>query len=120
MSLIEILVAVLLVSIGLLGLVGLQARAVQTSVEAEDSLRAAMLADEASAAMWMQRSVSLPAATITTWRDAVADATDRGLPNGEGEITVNGNEARIEVSWQPPRALPGDPVHRYVTHVVMP
>lgn len=119
-SLIEILVALLLVSIGLLGMVGLQARAVQTSVDAEDSLRAAMLANDISAAMWVQRSVNLPAASITTWQDAVADTAGRGLPSGEGEVTVNGNEAQIEVRWQPPRAQAGDQARHYVTHVVIP
>jgi hypothetical protein len=93
---------------------------VQASVDAQDSVRAAMLAESLSAAMWVAGTVNLPAATITAWQNDVADATARGLPDGEGEVTVDGNEARIEVTWVPPRAKPGDPARRYVTHVVMP
>ena len=55
MSLIEVLTAVLIFSIGILGLVGLHARATQFSVSAEDTNRAALLANEMVTAVWLNR-----------------------------------------------------------------
>ena len=118
-TLIEVLVAIVLMSFGLLGLVSLQARAVQYSVSAEDSQRAALLANEVAAQMWGSNSVTLPAADITAWETRVADATASGLPNGVGTVTVAGNVARIVVQWRPPRAAVGEE-NRYQTDVVIP
>jgi type IV pilus assembly protein PilV len=119
-SLIEVLVVLVLVTIGMLGLIGLQARTVQAAVNAEDSMRAAALANEIASTMWVRNTVTLPAATVTTWQDAVADGTGRGLPNGQGAVTVTGNVARVEVSWRPPNMQSTDPANRYVTEVLIP
>ncbi len=115
-SMIEVLVTIVLVSFGLLGLMGLQARAVQTSVGAEDSNRAALLANEIATTMWAQRTLSLPGATLTAWNTRVADMARGGLPNGDGEVVVTGRVARITVSWRPPHE-PTTRVYRYVTEV---
>ncbi len=53
-SLIEVLVAIVIFSVGMLGVVGLQARAIQLSVDSEDRNRAAQLADDIVATMWTQ------------------------------------------------------------------
>ncbi len=119
-SLIEVLVVLVLVTIGMLGLIGLQARTVQAAVNAEDSMRAAALANEVASTMWVRNTVTLPAATVTAWQDAVADGTGRGLPNGQGAVTVTGNVARVEVSWRPPNMKSTDPANRYVTEVLIP
>ena len=115
-SLIEVLVVLVLLSFGLIGVVGLQARAVQFSVSAEDSNRAAMLANEMASAMWTNQSVILPPATVTAWNAAVGDPTGRGLPNGAGTVTVDANVATITVTWRAPHEPVGT-VHSYVTHV---
>jgi type IV pilus assembly protein PilV len=119
-SLIEVLVVLVLVTTGMLGLIGLQARTVQAAVNAEDSMRAAALANEVASAMWVQNTVTLPPATVSAWQAAVADGTGRGLPNGQGDITVNGNVARVQVSWRPPSRQTNDPANRYVTEVLIP
>ncbi|WP_225781646.1 type IV pilus modification protein PilV [Xenophilus sp. Marseille-Q4582] len=116
-SLIEVLVSVLLLSLGLLGLIGLQARTMEMSGEAEDRNRAAMLADDAASLMWMQRSVTLDADTLTAWENAVAAQ----LPNGEGSITsVSGEPDRVDVTitWRPP-ARASDDGSRLHTRVVL-
>lgn len=117
-SLVEVMIVVLLFSVGLIGLVGMQARAVQYSVSAEDSGRAALLANELAAQMWARNTVELPAATITAWQARVADATGDGLPNGTGTVSVSGNVARITIQWRPPRAAIGEE-NRYVTDVLI-
>lgn len=113
-SLIEVLVVLVLFSVGLIGMVGLQARALQYSVSAEDSSRAALLANELVSAMWGANTVNLPAAAVTAWQDQVADATTRGLPNGVGSVVVNGTVATVTITWRAPHE-PSTAVHTYVT-----
>lgn len=103
-SLIEVLVVLVLFSFGLIGMVGLQARAVQTSVGAEDSARAALLAGDLAARMWGARTVSLPGAAIDEWNDRVGDPTQGGLPNGVGTVNVASGVATIRVVWRAPSA----------------
>lgn len=119
MALIEVLVAVLLFSIGLLGLLGLQTRAVQYSVQAEDQNRAALLAADLGAAMLAQGNLNVDAATLLTWQQRVADPAAGGLPNGAGAVAIAGNLATITVSWRQPAAR-ADTSNRYVTQVVAP
>ena len=118
-SLIEVLVVLVLFSFGLIGMVGLQARALQTSVGAEDSARAALLANDIASRMWGARSVTLDAAVVEDWNDRVADPTQGGLPNGEGTVTVAGNVATIRVTWRAPHE-PATASHVYQTQVQMP
>lgn len=118
-SLIEVLVVLVIFSVGLLGVLALQARATQVSVSAEDSTRAALLANEIASAMWGANSVTLPAAAIEAWNLRVADARDRGLPNGAGTVAVAANVATITVTWRAPHEAT-DAEHRYVTHVLIP
>lgn len=119
LSLIEVLVAIVLISFGILGLASLLARAVQVSVSAEDSQRAALMANEAATAMWGANSVTLPASAAADWQARVSDPAVAGLPNATGAIAVAGNVARITVQWRAPRAAVGEE-NRYVTDVVIP
>ena len=119
MSMIEVLIVIVLFSFGLLGMVGLQARATQTSVSAEDNNRAALLANELATGMWSSNTVSLPTATIADWNTRVADATAQGLPDGVGTVVVTGTVARITITWRPPHLAVGDS-RRYVTEVLIP
>ena len=119
-SLIEVLVVVVLFSFGLLGLVGLQARAMQVSVNAEDSNRAALLASEVAAAMWNNDNETLDAAVIAAWAARVANTAAGGLPDGIGTVVVAGDVARITITWQPPGQPSGSPPSRYITEVLIP
>ncbi len=119
-SLIEVLVVVVLFSFGLLGLVGLQARAMQVSLNAEDSNRAALLAGEMAATMWNNRTEVVNAAVIAAWAARVADAPAGGLPGGVGTVVIDGEVARITVSWTPPGQPSGTPPSRYITEVLIP
>ncbi len=118
-TLIEVLVVMALFSFGLLGLVGLQAKAVQYSVGAEDSSRAALLANEIVSTMWGLRTVTLPTATVTAWQLRVANASVNGLPNGAGTITVSNNIATVTITWRGP-SEPSTASHQYVTQVLIP
>ena len=116
---IEVLVVIVLFSFGLIGMVGLQTKAVQGSVSAEDSSRAALLANEVASAMWGARTVNLPSGDITSWNARVADAAANGLPNGQGTVVVAGSVATVTVTWRAPHE-PAGTVHNYTTQVQIP
>jgi len=118
-SLIEVLVVLVLFSVGLIGMVGLQARAVQVSVGAEDSSRAALLANDIASRMWGERSITLDTAVIDAWNLRVADATQGGLPNGVGTVTVVGTVATINITWRAPHE-PSTTTRNYQTQLMIP
>lgn len=107
MTLIEILCAILVMTLGLLGLVSVMAKASQATVATDDAQRAASLANELATEMWLRGSVTVPAATLAAWKTRVATPTDMGLPSGLGSVTQPSssiNYARILITWQPPGA----------------
>lgn len=118
-ALIEIMVAVLLVSFGLLGLISLLGRSTQFAVGAEDSQRASLLASEMASSMWSANTTTLDAVVVSAWATRVADTSKTGLPNGVGTVDVNGTVARITVTWRAPRAAVGEE-NRYITDVAIP
>lgn len=121
-SLIEMLVGVLIISFGLLGLITLQARALQVSVSTEDSQRAYLLANEMAATMANMNTVNLAPALVTAWSQRVADPTVGGLPNGAGTVTVtNATTARVAITWTPVQSTgAANDTHTYITDVVIP
>jgi type IV pilus assembly protein PilV len=118
LSLIEVLIVVLLFSFGLTGLVAIQARAVQFSVSAEDTGRAALLANELATQMWAANTVNLPEADVAAWATRVADTSNGGLPNSTTAVEVTGNVARVTIQWRAPRAADGQG-NRYVTDILI-
>ncbi|MFG6432342.1 type IV pilus modification PilV family protein [Roseateles sp. LYH14W] len=120
-SMIEMLVGVLIITFGLLGLITLQGRALQAAVGTEDSQRATLLAAEMAATMFDQNNVNVNAATVEAWAARAADPASGGVPNGVGTVTVNGNTARITVSWRPVQSTgAANDTNRYSTDVVIP
>lgn len=121
-ALLEVLVSVLIFSIGLLGLLGLQARAISLSTDAEDRNRAALLANEIASTMWLSRSVSsVPAGAGSAWQTRVADVSKDGLPDGQVTVTpdVTNNRADIVISWRP-STRPDSDRSQLRTRVVLP
>lgn len=115
-TMLEVLVSILIFSFGILGLVGMQARATQYSIDAEDRNRAALFADDLAAQMRLARTVSLSSAQIATWTsrvqglDPVTSApTGSGLPNATVTVTPDAttNTAVINITWRHPRQAVG-------------
>jgi type IV pilus assembly protein PilV len=124
MTLIEVLVSVLIFSFGILGMVGLLARASQFSVDAEDRNRASLLANEIASAMWTAGAVDkLSPVDLAAWAARVRNPQAGGLVRGEGKVTFQGAGrgavATIEVTWQHPRNKADEPKNRYITQVVI-
>ncbi|RST56094.1 type IV pilus modification protein PilV [Variovorax sp. MHTC-1] len=115
-ALIEVLVSILLFSLGILGLIGLQARAINFSVDAEDRNRAALLADELASTMWLNKTVDLPSAEKEKWEDKVESA----LPGASATVTPNGGTATISISWRAPSRAASAADSRLTTQVVLP
>ncbi len=118
----EVLVSVLLLSFGILGLVGLQARAIGFSVDAEDRNRAALLANDIASVIWLNRSVTVPAATLTAWQARIGNAAAAGLPNGQGTVTAvagTTNSADISITWRTPSRKTGEASSLLTTRVTV-
>lgn len=111
-TLIEVLIAALVLSIGLLGLAGLQAvslrmnhgsylrvQASNLSYEIADAMRANRnSAEEYDSGFTGTRSAATDA-DITTWNNRLASL----LPSGSGTIEVSDNIATITVTWDETR-----------------
>ncbi len=122
-GLIEVLVSLLVFSLGVLGLVGLQARAVQIETQAGDRTRAANLANEVVTQMWVNRTTGLTPEQLEDWNDRVRDTSAAGLPGGEGEVSKPDADGVVTVTieWRPPTLLSEkEPPQKYQTQVVIP
>lgn len=138
--LLEALIAILIFSIGILGLVGMQSTAINTSSDAKYRSSAGFLVDQMIGTVWASR---LPASNnvasnvlaavpdawlacnpcsaasanpkIATWVNAVAAA----LPNAVASITINGSLVSVAVSWTPPNVPAATPPHTHtaVTYI---
>jgi len=107
-ALIEALVSIVIFSFGVLGLIGLEASAINYSVDAEDRNRAALFASEIASTMWLNGTVSMTGTLATqysTWQTNIANtALPTGLPNGNLVITPTAgttNSADIAITWIP-------------------
>jgi type IV pilus assembly protein PilV len=103
-ALLEVLVSILLFSLGILGLIGLEARAISLSTDAEDRNRAALLANDIASAMWLGKSVAVDVSSGSVWQKRLSDA-NAGLPNAAVTVTaVSGttNSADIQITWKAP------------------
>jgi len=117
-TLIEVLIALLIFSLGFLGLAGLQARAMQYSVGAEDRSRAALMANELVSAMWTQQSMSLSTQQINDWNERLKNVQVSGLPNAVGDISdpdANGT-VTITITWH----KKNESESKYLTQVTIP
>ncbi|RDI21926.1 type IV pilus assembly protein PilV [Pseudacidovorax intermedius] len=120
-ALIEVLVSILLFSIALLGLIGLQAQATSLSLEADYRSRAALLADEIAAQVWMKKTVALDSDAITSWKNKVASSASL-LPSGTGGFDRVGstNAVDITITWKPPSRSSTDAASSFRTRVTVP
>ena len=122
-ALIEVLVSVLLFSLGILGLIGLQTRAISLSIDAEDRNRAALIANDIAAAMWTTRTVAIdPRAGEPSWNDRASNPQTGGLPDGEVEIEsdTTTNTADILITWRAPQRPSTEQRSRLTTRVTLP
>jgi type IV pilus assembly protein PilV len=103
MALIEGLIAVLIFSLGILSIVGLQAVNLKQAADAKYRVDASFLANQTLGMMWADRGNLIS--------HAVTDQAVAGLPNGKRTVAVAGSEVTVTITWQ----LPGEQApHRHV------
>lgn len=130
-TLLEVLVAIVVLSIGLLGLAGLMATSLRNNQSAYHRSQAVLLAYDISERMRANRPAALTNAydiTIGTAAPAGTDmaATDiaewkailaRSLPAGDGAVSVTASTRRvtITVQWNDARGTQGSTAHQFQT-----
>lgn len=102
--LLEVLVSILIFSIGILALVGLQAAAIASVGDAKYRVDASQVAQQEIGLMWVDQSNLASHAGVR----AVSS-----LPNGSMAVVVNGSDVTVTVTWQPPDSAT---VHTYVSY----
>jgi type IV pilus assembly protein PilV len=135
--LLEVLVAILIFAVGILGLVGLQANAVRQSGMAKYRADASLLANELVGQMWSgdrafaalqaQFDSDNSGAGYTAWQAQVANALPRvaefppivdvqqinPLP-GAGAGVTSSSRVTVTVRWRMPSDQASDPVRNYI------
>ncbi|MEW5790161.1 MAG: type IV pilus modification protein PilV [Pseudomonadota bacterium] len=114
-SLIEVMIAMAIFAFGLLALAALQVAALRATTDSQYITQANLLANEMVGMMWgtptatalsayhkldtqanLPSSPSIVAANASAWREDIL----RQLPQGRGQIAVNGTQVTVTVSWQ--------------------
>lgn len=90
--LIEAMLSILIFSIGVLGVVGLQARMVQESIHAQYRIDASYFASQAVSQTMVGTFSS------TQWQTDIAS----NLPNGSGTVATSGTQVTVTVNWRLP------------------
>lgn len=119
-GLIEILVALLILAIGLLGMASLQTTSLQQTTGSQTRTQAILLADDIVERIRANRpnrndyvlanpnalacdtefeidNTNVADDDLDEWRNALACL----LPNGNGEIAVNGDVITVDITWSP-------------------
>jgi type IV pilus assembly protein PilV len=119
-TLIEVLVAILIFSIGILALVALQAASVQSATQARYRTDASLLADDIVGQMWgddktttaLQANYNSPSGAKFLGWQAQVEANLPGAANHPPTIVIDSdNRATVTVQWQ----APGESApHRFV------
>ena len=102
--LLESLIAILIFSMGILALVGLQAAMLKNTSDAKDRMDAAFIAQQQLGVMWADP------ANLAAYVETNADISTL-LPQGKRTVTVllanaaspqEGGEVKVRVEWRPP------------------
>lgn len=105
LMLLEGLIAIVIFSLGILAIIGLQAATVKQTTDAKYRLDASFLANQSIGTIWTNRS-NLAA-------HAVTNETISSLPNGKRTITVSGSQVTVTITWK----LPGETATRSYTAI---
>jgi type IV pilus assembly protein PilV len=129
--LLEALIGILIFSLGILGVVGLQARAIRFTNDSEYRAEAVYLANSLISQMWGDKRDTLKAnydsagggAKYTTFKDEVHSRMSGALfptepvvkvdtPDLPAAVTKTSSVVQVQIFWQ----LPGEPAaHNYTT-----
>jgi type IV pilus assembly protein PilV len=101
--LLEALVAILIFSIGIIAVMGMQAASISQVTQAKYRTDASYLANQIIGKMWVdQPSLASYAGTGYTGRAAWDATVASTLPMGAATIAVNGRQVTVTVTWRMP------------------
>jgi len=118
--LLEGLIAILIFSLGILAVVGMQAMAVKQVTDAQYRSQASMLANQLLGKMWvssrntatLQNDFNTGGTEYTSWLNNSVATTLPGVATYPPTVNVSGtNLVTVTVNWAPP----GSDKHSYVT-----
>ena len=89
--LLEVLVSVLILALGVLSIVGLQAAAIRNTTDAKFRSDAGFVANRTISEMWGNPEA------LKSYEDEISD-----LPSGKRSVTVDGRRVTVTITWQPP------------------
>ena len=111
-TLVEVLIAVLVLSLGLLGALKLQTEGVKMNANSRYTVIATTLAHDALDAIYFDRSNSASTWTAVTAASTAAGASGRlaswltrlkaELPDGKASIAWANNVCTVQIFWSPP------------------
>jgi len=141
--LLEVLIALMIFAMGILGVIGLQATAINNTLDARYRSDAALIANQIIGVMWadpqVDNTTTPPTRTIKTsyaCAPCTSSSTNNNLNNWVGQIqgaggqpvllpagssgtanqpsiAINGNQVIVTINWQSPQN--GALAHNYVT-----
>lgn len=123
MILLEALIAILIFSLGILALIGLQATAIKQSTDARYRSEAALLANDIISQMWitdratgtLQANFNTGGATYNTWLPRVTATLPGAVANPPTIVVDAQGIATVTVNWLAPNEAVGATPHNYVT-----
>lgn len=101
-ALLEALIALLIFSMGILAVVGLQANALRNTTEARLRIDASYFADQILGQMWVDR------ANLASY---AGSSTIPELPDGVRTVAVSGTQVTVSIDWKTANGAP----HHYTT-----
>lgn len=93
-TILEGLIAIVIFSLGILGMIGLQASSMKASTQAKERIDASLIANERIAEMWLNHK------NLSTYLES--ETLISQLPSGKRTTTVNGDQVTITITWQMP------------------
>ncbi|SHG58462.1 hypothetical protein [Massilia sp. CF038] len=102
--LIEAMIAIVIFSLGILAIIGMQASTMRATADAKNRLDASFLANQMIGEMWIKKD------QLGSFQETNTAIT--GLPNATRSVAVNGMDVTITITWK----LNGEPAaHKYTT-----
>ena len=93
-ALLEGLLAILIFSIGVIGLMGMQAASIKNTTLAKQRVDASFIANQRIGIMWVDQ------ANLASYAESATSIAE--LPNGTRTTVVAGTQVTVTVNWQPP------------------
>lgn len=112
--LLEALIGILIFSIGILAMIGMQATAMRATIDAKYRSEASFLANEIIGAMWVDRTnlagyatapaspATCPSAPSCDWLTRVQAILPQATGANAPTIAIAGQQATVTVRWQRP------------------